>query len=190
MQCNPQSFHLNFHFEKKREKSKIDERISYGRRNFLKLRHRSRRSKIFGYGRRPLAFGPTLEILEEFFKNSGRKVDDFIYYRNLWKWQTQLLQFVNIAWVMKTYYVFELFVAFFSIEFSKALECQNQNNVDYCMIKGYNRDQFPPYPPLNVSFNFDVKVRIFIVQEVPKFRDFWYQKGITKFGDHEFWNSF
>ena len=71
------------------------------------------------------------------------------------------LQFVNIAWVMKTYYVFELFVAFFSIEFSKALECQNQNNVDYCMIKGYNRDQFPPYPPLNVSFNFDVKVRIF-----------------------------
>ena len=24
------------------------------------------------------------------------------------------------------------------------------------------------------------------VQEVPAFRDFWYQKGITKFGDHEF----
>ena len=25
-----------------------------------------------------------------------------------------------------------------------------------------------------------------IIQEVPAFRDFWYQKGITKFGDHEF----
>ena len=25
-----------------------------------------------------------------------------------------------------------------------------------------------------------------LVQEVPAFRDFWYQKGITKFGDHEF----
>ena len=24
------------------------------------------------------------------------------------------------------------------------------------------------------------------VQDVPAFRDFWYQKGITKFGDHEF----
>ena len=24
------------------------------------------------------------------------------------------------------------------------------------------------------------------VQEVPTFRDFWYQDGITKFGDHEF----
>ena len=24
------------------------------------------------------------------------------------------------------------------------------------------------------------------LQEVPAFRDFWYQKGITKFGDHEF----
>ena len=62
---------------------------------------------------------------------------------------------------MKTYYVFELFVAFFGTEITKALECQNQNNLDYCMIKGYNRDQLPPYPPLNVSFNFDVKVRIF-----------------------------
>ena len=46
------------------------------------------------------------------------------------------LQFVNIAWVMRTYYVFELFLAFFSIEITKALECQNQNNLDYCMIKG------------------------------------------------------
>ena len=27
-----------------------------------------------------------------------------------------------------------------------------------------------------------------IIQEVPAFHDFWYQKGITKFGDHEFWN--
>ena len=25
-----------------------------------------------------------------------------------------------------------------------------------------------------------------LIQEVPAFRDFWYQKGITKFGDHEF----
>ena len=24
----------------------------------------------------------------------------------------------------------------------------------------------------------------FLVQEVPAFRDFWYPKGITKFGDH------
>ena len=24
------------------------------------------------------------------------------------------------------------------------------------------------------------------IQEVPEFCDFWYQKGITKFGDHEF----
>ena len=49
---------------------------------------------------------------------------------------TTTLQFVNIAWVMRTYYVFELFVAFFSIEITKALECQNQNKLDYCMIKG------------------------------------------------------
>jgi hypothetical protein len=28
--------------------------------------------------------------------------------------------------------------------------------------------------------------RVICVQEVPAFRDFWYQKGITKFGDHEF----
>ena len=25
-----------------------------------------------------------------------------------------------------------------------------------------------------------------VLQEVPAFRDFWYQRGITKFGDHEF----
>ena len=25
-----------------------------------------------------------------------------------------------------------------------------------------------------------------VVQEVPTFRDFWYQKGITKLGDHKF----
>ena len=25
-----------------------------------------------------------------------------------------------------------------------------------------------------------------LIQEVPAFRDFWYQKGITKFGDHKF----
>ena len=27
---------------------------------------------------------------------------------------------------------------------------------------------------------------VYVIQEVPAFRDFWYQKGITKFGDHEF----
>ena len=81
----------------------------------------------------------------EFFKNSSQKVDDFIYQVPMKKVAntTTYLQFVKIAWVMKTYYVFELFVAFFSTEITKALECQNQNNLDYCMIKGYNRDQLP-----------------------------------------------
>ena len=28
------------------------------------------------------------------------------------------------------------------------------------------------------------------IQEVPAFRDFWYQKGFTKLGDHKLWDSF
>ena len=31
----------------------------------------------------------------------------------------------------------------------------------------------------------EIKQKTYI-QEVPAFRDFWYQNGITKFGDHEF----
>ena len=63
---------------------------------------------------------------------------------------------------MKTYYVFVLVLAFFRIQvsYSQALKCQNPSNSDYCVREGYNRDQLPPYPPLNVSFLFDVKVRI------------------------------
>ena len=36
------------------------------------------------------------------------------------------------------------------------------------------------YVPVSIA-----SIRL-VVQEVPAFRDFWYQKGITKFGDHEF----
>ena len=28
--------------------------------------------------------------------------------------------------------------------------------------------------------------QIVMIQEVPAFRNFWYQKGITKFGNHKF----
>ena len=36
----------------------------------------------------------------------------------------------------------------------------------------------------NCTYNYAILV--LVLQEVPAFCDFWYQKGITKFGDHKF----
>ena len=57
-----QSFHFSLHFGKKLQKIQSLPTAIGMASNF---NHRSRRSKIFGYGRRlwPLAFGPTLHCL-------------------------------------------------------------------------------------------------------------------------------
>ena len=36
------------------------------------------------------------------------------------------------------------------------------------------------------KFNHQLSIKNDVVQEVPAFCDFWYQKGIRKFGDYEF----
>ena len=53
--------------------------------------------------------------------------------------------------VMKTVNLF-LFFQFLEIVF--AFECRNnvdQNSNDFCEINGYNRNDLPPYPPLEVN---------------------------------------
>ena len=52
-----------------------------------------------------------------------------------------------------------LFFGYLLLKVGNALECQNEDDSEYCVLKGYIRDKMPPKPPLNVTMSFSIAVR-------------------------------
>ena len=52
-----------------------------------------------------------------------------------------------------------LFFGYLLLKVGNALECQNEDDSEYCVSKGYIRDKMPPSPPLNITMSFSISVR-------------------------------
>ena len=60
-----------------------------------------------------------------------------------------------------------LFFGYLLLKVGNALECQNEDDSEYCVSKGYIRDKMPPSPPLNITMSFSISVRkIFFISGI------------------------
>ena len=52
-----------------------------------------------------------------------------------------------------------LFFSYLLLKVCQALDCEEEETEDFCVLKGYKRAKLPPYPPLNISMSLSISVR-------------------------------
>ena len=52
-----------------------------------------------------------------------------------------------------------LFFSYLLLKMCQALDCEEEETEDFCVLKGYKRAKLPPYPPLNISMSLSISVR-------------------------------
>ena len=72
--------------------------------------------------------------------------------------QKILVQFQSIMKGL-TMKIVVLFFSYLLLKMCQALDCEEEETEDFCILKGYKRSKLPPYPPLNISMSLSISVR-------------------------------